>query len=319
MLNHSAVRLAQRLLDEADHFRVSSRQSESGTWLIDLGIEAEGGLQAGLLLARICLADRATVGLENGDLNASRWPMVSVHTDQPVAACLGSQYAGWQLTADSFFGMGSGPMRAAGSQEELLSKLSIRESPDRVVGVIETSQTPPDTLCCQIAERCGVAADQLVLCLAPTASQAGNVQVVARSIETALHKLDELGFDVRRVVSGWGTAPLPPVAGDDLTGIGRTNDSILYASEVHLWCRGSDEDLFEVGPRIPSCSSKAFGQSFLELFEAANHDFYALDPHLFSPAVVVLHHLDSGRIRRYGQHDTALTVRSFGLDSDGDS
>ena len=39
-----------------------------------------------------------------------------------------------------------------------------------------------------------------------------DVQVVARSVETCLHKLHELGFDVTRIVSGCGSAPLSPVA-----------------------------------------------------------------------------------------------------------
>ena len=70
-----------------------------------------------------------------------------------------------------------------------------------------------------------------------------HVQIVARSVETALHKLHELGFDLTRIESGWGVAPLPPVAADDLAGIGRTNDAILYGGEVTLWVRGDDASL----------------------------------------------------------------------------
>ena len=63
-----------------------------------------------------------------------------------------------------------------------------------------------------VAERAGVAPAELTLLFAPTASLAGGVQIAARIVETALHKLHELDFDVRRVVSGFGTCPLPPVA-----------------------------------------------------------------------------------------------------------
>ena len=86
-----------------------------------------------------------------------------------------------------------------------------------------------------LGEACGVEPAQLTILVAPTASQAGTVQIVARSLETALHKLFELGFDLHRIESGYGTAPLPPVAGDDLEAIGRTNDAILYGGEVTLW------------------------------------------------------------------------------------
>ena len=67
-----------------------------------------------------------------------------------------------------------------------------------------------------------------------TASIAGSVQVIARSVETALHKMHEIGFDLTQVRSGFGIAPLPPVAADDLVGIGRTNDAMLYGGEVTL-------------------------------------------------------------------------------------
>ena len=40
--------------------------------------------------------------------------------------------------------------------------------------------------------------------------------MVARSVETALHKLHELKFDLNQIVSAFGTAPLPPVATKDL-------------------------------------------------------------------------------------------------------
>ena len=69
------------------------------------------------------------------------------------------------------------------------------------------------------------------------------MQVVARSVETALHKLHEIGYDLHNVVSGFGAAPLPPVAADDLVGIGRTNDAILYGGEVTLWVKDDDRRL----------------------------------------------------------------------------
>src|SRR5258707_175506 len=56
--------------------------------------------------------------------------------------------------------------------------------------------------------------------VAPPASIAGSLQVGARSAETALHKLHELGFALGRLVWAQGIAPLPPVAKDDLAAIG---------------------------------------------------------------------------------------------------
>jgi methenyltetrahydromethanopterin cyclohydrolase len=152
--------------------------------------------------------------------------------------------------------------------------------------------------------------ERLTLLVAPTASLSGSIQVVARSIETALHKMHELRFDLRRVASGHGVAPLPPVAADDLTGIGRTNDAVLYGAEVVLWITG-DDDVPDWGPRVPSSASKDHGQPFAEIFRRYQGDFYKIDPLLFSPAVITIVHLDSGRTRRFGETAPKLLQRSF--------
>jgi methenyltetrahydromethanopterin cyclohydrolase len=138
------------------------------------------------------------------------------------------------------------------------------------------------------------------------------MQVVARSVETALHKLHEIGFDLTRVQSGYGIAPLPPIAADDLTGIGWTNDALLYGAEVTLWVRGDDDSLAELGSRVPSSASSDYGEPFAEIFERAGRDFYKIDPLLFSPAVVTFVNLDTGRTQRFGQTNRAVLEKSFG-------
>jgi methenyltetrahydromethanopterin cyclohydrolase len=150
------------------------------------------------------------------------------------------------------------------------------------------------------------------LLVAPTASLAGGLQIVARSVETALHKLHTLDFDLSRVVSAYGVAPMPPIAKDDLGAIGRTNDAILYGAKVILWVEGDDDSLLEVGPRVPSSASHDHGEPFATIFARYNHDFYAVDPHLFSPAEVVFHNVETGRVHGFGATDEAVLARSFG-------
>ena len=234
-------------------------------------------------------------------------------TDHPLAACLFSQYAGWQIQVGKYFAMGSGPMRAAAGREELFEKLGYREQSDELAGVLESAKLPDVDVFAMIAQKTGVPASAIDLLVAPTSSQAGNLQVVARSVETAMHKLFELGFDVTRVASGMGTAPLPPVAADDMAGIGRTNDAILYGASVTLWVRGDDESLVDIGPKVPASSSNCYGKPFLEIFEEAGRDFYQIDPHLFSPAEIVLQNIDTGRVHRFGQHAPQVLRKSFGL------
>ncbi|HTN74957.1 MAG TPA: methenyltetrahydromethanopterin cyclohydrolase [Pirellulaceae bacterium] len=311
-LNDRAARLCDEIESRAAELRAAVTTTVNGTRVIDVGAKATGGLAAGLLLARVCMADLATITLVPGD--RALWPgwAVQVHTDHPVDACMASQYAGWQLAAGKFFAMGSGPMRAAAAKEELFKDLQNHEVADKVVGVLESSKLPPDEICLKIATDCGVAPERVTLLVARTASRAGTLQVVARAVETALHKLHELGFDLTRISSAAGTAPLPPIAADDLTGIGWTNDAVLYGGEVTLWVHGDDASLAEIGPRVPSSASADYGEPFASIFDRYQRDFYKIDPLLFSPASVTFMNLDTGRTQRFGSVNPEVLARSFG-------
>ncbi len=319
-LNLRACELVERLLaDSAIHASVEDHGSGR---LVDLGLQQPGGFQAGILLSQICLAGLGEVSLVASRGGFQTGADVVVWTDHPVTACLGSQYAGWQISAGDFFALGSGPMRNLARTEKLFETLAAVSSTDcwnlpsedntpGVVGVIETASKPPPTVFEQIAQACHRPASQLTLLVASTSSLPGMIQVVARSVETALHQLHELNFDLSRVLRGLGIAPLPPVGGDFLTAMGRSNDAILYGSEVTLWMRGDDDSLAEIGPKLPSDSSSDYGQSFSELFDRYERDFYKLDPQLFSPALVRLINVESGRTHQFGQLAPDLCTRSF--------
>lgn len=306
-LNARAARLCDEVANRAGDLGVSQHRLDCGTTIFDFGAGAPGSQAAGVWLARICLADLATVEVGAGE----PWPMVAVDTDQPLAACLASQYAGWELKGEKFFAMGSGPMRAAAAREPLFDEIGYRERAAQCVGVLESSKMPPDSVCREIAAKCSITADKLTLLVARTASPAGTLQIVARSVETALHKLHELKFDLSRVVRGAGFAPLPPVAANELAAIGVTNDAILYGGEVTLWVKGDDDSLIEVGPRVPSSASADYGRPFVEVLAHYNNDFYQVDPLLFSPAVVTFINLDTGREHRFGETNRAVLAQSF--------
>src|SRR5947209_19765805 len=139
--------------------------------------------------------------------------------------------------------MGSGPMRAALGAEELFDHLPGRERSPVAVGALETRKLPPDDVIDYLTERLSILPAKLTLLVAPASSIAGNLQVVARSLETALHKLYELKFDLGQVISGFGTAPLPPVAADELEASDRTNDAILDGGRVVVWVQAEDDQI----------------------------------------------------------------------------
>jgi methenyltetrahydromethanopterin cyclohydrolase len=309
-LNERAQRLADHLAMNAAQHRVRV-QAVGGARVLNCGIDTPGGLQAGLALARVCLANLAEVSVVPGEVGGVSCPVVQVATDHPVLACMASQYAGWPIAVGKYFAMGSGPMRAARGAEDIFDHIEGREQPPVAVGVLETRKLPDEAVIQHIAEAVKVPAAKLTLLAAPAASIAGNLQVVARSVETCLHKLHELNFDLAQVVSGFGSAPLPPVAHGETAAIGRTNDAILYGGRVVLWVNAEDDQLAEVGPKVPSSASQDHGEPFAAIFKRYDHDFYKIDPLLFSPAEVVFCNLRSGKSHAYGEVLPAVLARSF--------
>ncbi|MEM9351484.1 MAG: methenyltetrahydromethanopterin cyclohydrolase [Planctomycetota bacterium] len=301
-LNARAALLCRNLEQESEGLGIA-RSNAGGAALWDFGVNAPGSVAAGVMLARVCLADLARVAADEAT--------VSVETEDPVAACMASQYAGWEVKGEGYFAMGSGPMRAAAGREELFDHIGRREQAEHCVGVLESAKLPGSDVCTGIAEKCCVPPERLTLLVAPTSSPAGTVQIAARSVETALHKLHELGFDLERIQSGRGTAPMPPVAGDDLAAIGVTNDAILYGGQVTLTVRGDDASLKAIGPRVPSSASADYGRPFAEVLRAYDHDFYKIDPLLFSPAEIALHNAETGNAFRFGGVNREVLDASF--------
>jgi methenyltetrahydromethanopterin cyclohydrolase len=312
-LNQRATAIADAMAGDAALLRIAVTRLDGGARLLDCGIEAAGGLEAGRLLAETCLGGAGRVALTSVDAGGLRLPGVTVTTDHPALACLASQYAGWAIKSEGFFAMGSGPLRAiARVEEELFARLGCSEPADGPgVLVLETRSKPDGGVVSWLEGKSGVAAERLTLLAAPTASLAGGVQISARVVETALHKLLELGFDAARVVAAFGSAPLPPVAKSDVRAIGRTNDCILYGGAVHLTVDAEDDELSGIAPRVPSCSSQDYGTPFYDLFKRYGGDFYKVDPHLFSPAFVSLTSLRSGRTFEAGRLNADVLRQSL--------
>jgi methenyltetrahydromethanopterin cyclohydrolase len=310
-LNDRARELADRLADEADALRVAVRTLPDGTRLVDCGSAVPGGLEAGRRFAEITMGGLGSVTFAPIVLDGRWFPALTVVTDRPALACLASQYAGWQIKRDDYFAMASGPGRALIRAEDLYDDLDVDERASTAVLCLETRDEPPPEVTADVADRAGVAPRDLTILYAPTASLAGGVQVAARIVETALHKLHEIDFDVRRVVSGFGTCPLPPVAGKDPEAIGRTNDAVLYGGQVELTVDAPDDELEAIIERVPSCASEDHGEPFGTVLEAANWDFYKIDPLLFSPAEVRFVSTESGRSFHAGGVDVDVLERSF--------
>jgi methenyltetrahydromethanopterin cyclohydrolase len=301
-MNERAWALADTCLARAGEWRVAARTLAGGARVIDAGVNVPGGLAAGLALAELCMGGLGHVDYVPVVIGGETWQGVQVWTDHPAECCMASQYAGWAINPEGYFAMGSGPLRSkARVEKELFARLGYAEEVSRGVLVLETRTLPTDEVATWVARKAGVPAGNVTFAVAPTASLAGGVQIVARSIETGLHKMDTLGFDVRRVVSATGSAPLPPVAKNDLRAIGRTNDCVLYGGRACYTVRAENDELADLATRLPASASSDYGSPFYDIFKRYNNDFYKIDPMLFSPAEVWLTSASSGRTFHAGR------------------
>ena len=311
-LNERAWALADVCAKRAAELRVGVLSLPCGARVWDCGVDVVGGLAAGKALAELCMGGLGHVDFVPVLIDGEQWPGVQVWTDHPSVSCMASQYAGWAITPEGYFAMGSGPLRArARVEKELFEKIGYAEDAARGVLVLDTRTLPTDAVALWVAAKAGVSPTAITFAVAPTASLAGGVQIVARVVETGLHKMDTLGFDVTRVVSAIGTAPLTPTAKNDLRAIGRTNDCVLYGGQARYVVQAEDDELATLAERLPSSNSADYGTPFYDIFKRYDNDFYKIDPLLFSPAEVWLTSATSGRTFHAGRLDPGVLRASL--------
>ncbi len=303
-----AVELVDEAIDFAGELNVDVIELDSGATVLDFGVEAAGGLEAGLLLAEIQTAGLATIQTRMDGVAGTPFPHVEVTTDKPALALLCSQKAGWELVTEAFDGLGSGPARALVGEEAEFEVVGYYDEFDLTVLTVEAATLPGDDVAEQVAERTGVSPSSVFLPAYPTGSMVGSVSAAARAPELALFRLFELGYDPVDVVSAAGSAPVAPVSHDEGVAMGRTNDALAYGGQVYLQVR-EDFDRFD---EVPSTAAAEYDTPFEQVFEDAGWDFYEVPESVFAPAQVTVDVVD-GPTYALGGTNHDLLAESFGL------
>jgi methenyltetrahydromethanopterin cyclohydrolase len=94
-MNERAAALVDAMVADADALGIEVRTLDSGARVVDCGAEARGGLQAGLGFAAACMGGIGRIDPVPVTVGERTWPGVAVAADDPAAACLAAQYAGW--------------------------------------------------------------------------------------------------------------------------------------------------------------------------------------------------------------------------------
>lgn len=178
---------------------------------------------------------------------------------------------------------------------------------------MEVDSFPPNDVIDKISNDTGVEPKNLTIIITPTSSIAGNIQVVSRVLEVALHKAHELKFPMSDVIEGFGSAPIPPTSPDFLTAMGRTNDAIIFAGITQLLVSTTDEMAEELCNKMPSSTSNDYGKPFADIFKEYEYDFFKIDANLFSPSKVIISNMKTGNTFISGKIDNELMKKSFGI------
>lgn len=314
-INGIAAPHVAALVREAPGLNLGVESLANGCTLIDAGVGFPGCLEAGRRIAEISLAGLGRVAIQASS-RLARWPwQVVANTWNPRLACLGSQLANWHIEADNgrFSAIGSGPGRAAAAQEKLYENIGYQDDADSACLVLEGDELPGPDAAGELARDCKVPPDRLTLIVTPTHSLAGSVHIVARVLSVTTLKLHTLGFPVEDVAEIIGNAPLPPPGADVDTAMGRTNDAILFGSQVQLFVRGPDAVAEDLAKQLPSSGSKDYGKPFRQIYEDYERDFKRIDTLLFAPAQVVVTALESGRSFHAGPLNDNLLDTTFGV------
>jgi len=307
-LNRMALELADEALEFTEELDIGAHELAGGTTVIDFGVDHEGGLEAGLLLAELQTAGLATVQTRVDEVASATFPHVELACDQPDVAMLGAQKAGWELSVEDYEGLGSGPARALVAREGEFQAIDYVDAFEFAVLALESEELPTEAAAEQVADLAGVDAGSVFLPTYRTASVAGSVSAAARAAELAVFRLTELGYDPADVLTVHAHAPVAPVAGDYETAVGRTNDALAYGGRVHLTV-AEDAAVFE---SVPSSAADRYDAPFADVFGGEDWDHDEIDEGAFGPAQLTVD-VVGGPTYAHGEVHEDLLAEGFGL------
>ena len=241
------------------------------------------------------------------------WPGVQVWTDHPAIACMASQYAGWAITPDGYFAMGSGPLRAkARVEHELFDKLGYAERRDARRARARRPHAA-DRRCRRVGRATRPASSRR----RPDVRRRPDREHRRRRADRRARHRDRPAQDgdarLRRQPRGaarWAPrrcrrrreerhcAPSAAPTTASCTAARPATPSVRTTTSWH----GSPS-----GCRRPASSD--YGTPFYDIFKRYDSDFYKIDPLLFSPAEVWLTSATSGRTFHGGRLNPRRAAR----------
>lgn len=308
-VNKNALPIVYDLMKDAEILGLKVYTLPNGSVVIDCGVKEAGCHEAGLQFLKICAGGLIQPTIVHQPIAGQIFPFVHITVKHPIIACLGSQKAGWVIERNGFFAMGSGPARALALKPRGTYKaIQYHDTSDIAVIALEAGVLPTEDICAHIAEKCGVEPSNLYILVASTRSIVGSIQISGRIVTMAMHKLEDMGYDLTNIVNAAGRSPVAPIKKTYHEAMGVTNDCNIYYGSVIISTRLYSEEF----SKITSDNSDMYGRPFLQLFKDANYDFVNIGSYLgFSPAELSVNDCTTGKMYHFGRLNEDVLLESF--------
>ena len=310
-MNGRASALVNDIVERADELNVAVSKSSAGATIIDMGQRVLGSWEAGRLYAEITMGGLAEVSFGRDEVGGRSLRSVIVATSRPVEACWVSQKHADRRPGDPDDIILAGPAKALlRPADPCVAAAGYVETHHQAVAPLQLGRTVTDDDIGWIAAACHVPAEDVFVIVAPTQSLVCAIQVVARSVDNAMHRLHSAGVGLFEVEHLVGSAPVPPLVDDELTALGRINDSLMYGTEVSAVVRYAG-DLDAIAHQVVSQPDAARAKPFLEIFDRADRDFHKVSLDVFCIADLQLSNPSTGVTVSAGKRNEDVLWSSF--------
>jgi methenyltetrahydromethanopterin cyclohydrolase len=313
-VNQRAMEIVRRIIMDRETLNVGVSVLDNGSTIIDMGVNHTGGWSAAKHLVEVTLGGLGILQYGLIEMAGLELPQAEIYVEKPVTACLSCQLSGWPLpdlkTESGIVPLISGPVRAVVREDRFARAFSYQDRNDEVVVALQGGLIPDTRLTDYIAAKCGLDPKQVFILTAATGSVAGMVNVAARTLETTLWRLHELGFNPEKVITAWGKAPVPPVSKDEYKAMIRANTYIYYGGTVGLTVECEDEEITKILAAVPLSpeTSDQYGTPFGKLLDEADGNIFQMTGFVHSVTKVIFYNAQTGKTFKCGENNFKMLL-----------
>jgi methenyltetrahydromethanopterin cyclohydrolase len=319
-VNKNAFEILKVLTKNSDELGLKISKLKNGTTIVDAGIDAPGGLRAGIIISQLSFGGLSEVRLTEESYDDLALNSVYVATDLPHIAVLCSQYPLFgedAVDVDGYSPLVSGPLRALMREpKEIFDLIKYKDNAKVGALILQTDEYPKDKYAEYVAKKGGISPRNLCLILMPTQCIARSVDVAARVIETSMWRLVQvLGYDFRKVKFMTGLAPFAPIYPDIWQRPGITPDDMdHFCGHVSFGvvpAKGDDLDALVKNMVVESTAAN--GKPFFEILKEHDLSFHNIPREIYAVAKATIYDLSTGNMHRAGKMNVPLIKRLTSL------